>query len=354
MSILLEMKNNPHKPIIIWLLTGCFLIMAMVIIGGITRLTGSGLSMVEWNVVMGAVPPLSEQEWQEAFDKYKQYPEYQHINFDFTLGDFKQIFFWEYLHRLIGRVIGIIFLVPFIFFWLRKKLDTSLLLKLFIVLVLGGFQGVLGWYMVQSGLIDNPDVSHYRLAAHLLAAFTVYAYTFWVALDLIYFKQKKITAALPIKKWVATFFSLIIIQIIYGAFVAGLDAGKLYNTFPKMGDEWIAQSVTAMRPFYLNFLESHGGVQFVHRCIAYLVFIFAIVLWYRSRSLTLSPPQKRAFTWLLTVVCIQLTLGVFTLLYAVPITLGVLHQLGALALFTVVIYLLHQLQISQEPKESVQ
>ena len=344
------MKHNIYKPIIIWLFCGCFLIMGMVIIGGITRLTGSGLSMVEWNVVMGAIPPLNDLQWQEAFDKYKQYPEYLNINYDFTLSNFKHIFFWEYLHRLIGRLIGLVFIFPFVYFWIKKKLDTSLLLKLFIILALGGFQGVLGWYMVKSGLIDNPDVSHYRLAAHLISAFTVYAYTFWVALDLIYYQFKLGETFSSIRKWVLGLFSLVILQIIYGAFVAGLDAGKLYNTFPKMGDEWIAQSVTAMKPFYLNFLESRGGIQFVHRCIAYIVFTFTIIVWYKSKSLKLSPQQKLGFNLLLTAVCLQITLGIFTLLYSVPIVLGVLHQFGALMLFTTLVYLLHQLKFSPEQK----
>ncbi len=352
------MKNNPYQPIIIWLLCGCFLIIGMVIIGGITRLTGSGLSMVEWNVVMGAIPPLNDQQWQEAFDKYKHYPEYLNINYDFSISNFKHIFFWEYLHRLIGRLIGIVFMVPFIYFWIKKKFDMPLLLKLFIILVLGGFQGVLGWYMVQSGLIDNPDVSHYRLAAHLISAFTVYAYTFWVTLDLIYHTFSLLGRGVggevsSIRKGVIALFALVILQIIYGAFVAGLDAGKLYNTFPKMGDEWIAQSVTAMKPFYLNFLESRGGIQFVHRCIAYVVFTFTIVLWYKSRSLALSPQQKLGFNLLFLAVCIQVTLGIFTLLYSVPIVLGVLHQLGALVLFTTIIYLLHQLKFSPIQKEHV-
>lgn len=348
------MNNNPHKPIIIWLFTGCFLIMAMVIIGGITRLTGSGLSMVEWNVVMGAIPPMNEQEWAIAFDQYKQFPEYQHINFDFNLSDFKSIFFWEYLHRLIGRIIGIVFIIPFIYFLLKKKIDNPLLLKLLIILVLGGFQGVLGWYMVKSGLVDNPDVSHYRLAAHLMAAFTVYAYTFWVALDLINFSNKNNETYLPIRKWVIAFFGIVIIQIIYGAFVAGLDAGKIYNTFPKMGTEWVPQSLTVMTPFYMNLLESHVGVQFIHRCLAYLIFIFAMMLWYKSRLLSLSFQQKTAFNLLVMAVCLQLTLGIFTLLYAVPIVLGVMHQFGALVLFTTVIYLLHSLTISGEQKTYMQ
>jgi cytochrome c oxidase assembly protein subunit 15 len=338
------MKNHPHKVIIIWLFFGCILISAMVVIGGITRLTGSGLSMVEWNVIMGAIPPLNDGEWQKAFDQYKQSPEYQHINFDFSLSDFKKIFFWEYLHRLMGRLIGLVFLIPFIFFWIKNKFDKALLIKMFIILVGGAFQGVLGWYMVQSGLVDNPDVSHYRLAAHLIAAFTVYGYTFWVALDLIYYKRKIIIPVVQIRKWVFAFFCLLILQIIYGAFVAGLDAGKLYNTFPKMGGEWIAQSVTAMKPFYLNLIESRGGVQFIHRCFAYSVFVFAIVLWWKSRSTAFAEEVRTAFNMLLICVLLQLGLGIFTLLYAVPVVLGVLHQLGALMLFTIVIYLLHQLK----------
>src|SRR5690606_35074911 len=205
--------------------------------GGLTRLTNSGLSMVEWNMFMGSIPPMNEAEWQETFDKYKQYPEYQKVNFHFSVDEFKKIFLWEYTHRFLGRFIGLVFIVPFLWFLFRGKLWPSLTFKLVIILILGGFQGFLGWYMVESGLISNPDVSHYRLAAHLITAFLTFAYTFWVALDLLYPNNKNKQKGMGFWIWLLLF--LLIIQIVYGAFVAGLNAGMVYNTWPKMGDSWI-------------------------------------------------------------------------------------------------------------------
>ena len=264
------LKNNPHKSVITWLLTGCTLIFLMVVIGGITRLTESGLSMVDWKLFMGIIPPLSEQDWLETFKEYQQFPEYQEVNFMFTLEEFKFIFFWEYLHRLIGRIVGLVFIIPFVYFLLTKKITGKLARQSIVILFMGAFQGFLGWWMVKSGLIDNPDVSHYRLAAHLIAAFLTFAYTFWVALSLIYKDEERPNVPF-MRKWIMVLFVATVIQIIYGAFVAGLNAGFVMNTYPKMGDSWIAESVTAMEPFWINFIDGIGGVQFVHRILAHIV-----------------------------------------------------------------------------------
>jgi len=177
---------SPDKSIIIWLLSGCLLIYLMVVVGGITRLSGSGLSITEWNVIMGAVPPLSQQDWQDTYQKYQQSPQFQKVNYDMKLDEFKSIFFWEYLHRLIGRLLGIVFIIPFFYFLVKKKLESNLIKKLLVIFLLGGLQGFIGWYMVKSGLIDNPHVSHYRLATHLITAFITFGFTFYVALGLIY------------------------------------------------------------------------------------------------------------------------------------------------------------------------
>ncbi len=256
------MKNQQNKSVIIWLLSGCLLIFMMVIIGGITRLTNSGLSMVEWNLIMGVVPPLNEQEWLTIFNQYKQFPEYQQVNFMFTLEEFKSIFFWEYLHRLIGRLIGIIFIIPFLYFLIRKKLSKRLIVQCIFILAMGSLQGYLGWWMVKSGLVNNPDVNHYRLAIHLLAAFLTFAYTLWVALELIYENEKRIEVPY-LRKWLFTLFVITILQIIYGAFVAGLNAGFVLNTWPLMGDKWIADAVTTLKPLWINFINGIGGVQFI-------------------------------------------------------------------------------------------
>ncbi len=331
------MKNNPNKSIIYWLLTGCFLIFLMVVIGGITRLTNSGLSMVDWKLFMGAIPPLNEQEWLTTFANYKQYPEYQQVNFMFNLAEFKSIFFWEYLHRLIGRLIGLVFIIPFLYFLIKKKLTKKLVKQCLIILGMGAFQGFLGWWMVKSGLVNNPDVSHFRLAIHLIAAFLTFAYIFWVALDLIYYKKER--ANIPfLRNGIKILFVITIFQIIYGAFVAGLNAGFIMNTWPKMGDRWIAESVTAMKPLWINFVDGIGGVQFVHRYLAYIVVGLVIFILFKSSKYEINNIQSKSLIALLVVVFIQFLLGIFTLIYAVPIWLGVTHQVGAFLLLGTITY----------------
>lgn len=322
------MKNS-NRPIINWLLTGCFLIFIMVAIGGLTRLTHSGLSMVEWTL-FGSTPPNTEADWQILFDKYKAYPEYQQVNFNFSLDEFKTIFYWEYGHRMFGRLIGLVFIIPFIWFLIRRKISKSLLPKLILLLAMGSFQGLLGWYMVKSGLIKNPDVSHYRLAMHLVTAFLTFAYTFWLALSL---KYEKTEVKIPsILTGIRILFPVLIIQILWGAYVAGLNAGKVYNHWPKMGEDWIASSVFSVEPIWRGLVEGIGGVQFVHRYLAYLVVGLVIFLFLNARKHMLDQLQKRAMNFLVIAVSLQFLLGIFTLLYAVPISLGLLHQLGAFVL----------------------
>lgn len=334
------MSNNPHKSVVRWLFTGCFLIFIMVVIGGVTRLTHSGLSMVDWNLFMGSIPPIGEEEWAETFNKYKQFPEYQQVNFHFSLDEFKSIFFWEYLHRLIGRVLGIVFIVPFLWFLFKKKLSSKTIKQCSLLLFMGAFQGFLGWWMVKSGLVDNPDVSHYRLAIHLIAAFLTFAYTFWVALNLIYEKVKQPNIPF-IRKGLLLLLVFTIIQIIYGAFVAGLNAGFVMNTWPKMGEQWIADSVTAIKPIMINFIDGIGGVQFVHRYLAYIVVLIIVVLVFKGNKYNLSSVQKNGLVALLVVVFFQFLLGVFTLVYSVPIVLGVLHQVGAFLLLGTIVFSLN-------------
>jgi cytochrome c oxidase assembly protein subunit 15 len=342
------MSITSLRPIIIWLFAGCFLIYAMVVIGGITRLTHSGLSMVEWNMIVGSKPPMNEAEWQIPFEKYKLSPEYQQINYHFTLEEFKSIYWWEYIHRFLGRLIGLVFLLPFIYFWFRKKLTPDLFKKLVIILILGGFQGVLGWYMVKSGLNREPRVSHYRLAAHLISAFTVFGFTFWTGLSLKFKVQsskfeegvqdsevKNTQAKIGrIKNLSIILFCLLILQIIYGAFVAGLKAGYLCPTWPKMCDEWIHDSVFALQPSWRNFIEGQAGVQFIHRYVAYAVVFMVGLIYYKARKTSdLDTLQKRTLNALVIIVLCQFTLGVLTLVYSVPVLLGVLHQTGAFFLF---------------------
>lgn len=334
------MENKQNNSVVIWLLTGCLLIFLMVVIGGITRLTHSGLSMVDWNPIMGFIPPLNEADWNVAFEKYKLYPEYQLVNSHFTLEEFKSIFFWEYLHRVIGRVIGLVFIIPFIYFLIRKRLSKKVIFQSLILLAMGGMQGFIGWWMVKSGLVKDPDVSHYRLATHLITAFLTFAYTFWVALGLIY-EDKKTLDFKALRVTLYFIFGATVIQIIYGAFVAGLNAGFVMNTFPKMGDQWINDSVTALTPFWTNFVEGIGGVQFVHRYLAYVVVSLILYFAIACRKYELSIRQKIATKTMLYAVGVQFLLGIFTLLYAVPVWLGVVHQVGAFLLLASVVYALH-------------
>jgi len=334
------MKDN--KKVIYWLLTGCLLIFIMVIVGGITRLTHSGLSISNYKLISGIVPPMNDVEWVEAFELYKQYPEYQKLNNYFDIQDFKDIYFWEWIHRVIGRFIGIVFLVPFVYFLVRKQLTKATIKKSLVLLALGSLQGFLGWYMVKSGLVDRPDVSHYRLAMHLTTAFLTFAYTFWVALDLIFPNKKTISKKL--RNFIRIGLIILIIQIIYGAFVAGLDAGWIHNNWPLMNDgKFIHETVyTEQNPTYLNFVEGKSGVQFIHRTLAYLVVIFIIAIWYKAKNRILTAWQTKGIRGLIILVGVQFLLGVLTLLLAVPVWLGVLHQVAAFILLSFMIFTLHR------------
>jgi len=335
------MKKD-NKAVIYWLLIGCILIFIMVIVGGITRLTHSGLSISNYKLISGTIPPMNEVEWNAAFDLYKQYPEYQKLNYNMNIAEFKDIYFWEWIHRVIGRFIGLVFIIPFLYFLIRKRLTKSTIKKAVILLIMGGFQGFLGWYMVKSGLVDRPDVSHYRLAAHLTTAFLTFAYTFWVALDLMFPVKKLVDKTF--RNFIRIGLVVLIIQIIYGAFVAGLDAGWIHNHWPFMNEgKLIHETVyTEQNPTYLNFLEGRSGVQFVHRTLAYVVVIFIVVIWYKAKRMALSSWQNIGVNSLLLIVGFQFLLGVFTLVYAVPVWLGVLHQVGAFILLSAMIFSLHR------------
>ena len=337
------MKNK--KSVIYWLLSGCVLLFIMVTVGGITRLTNSGLSMTDWHLVTDTFPPLSEEKWNAAFDEYKKFPEYQKINIhnDFQLSDYKFIYFWEWFHRFIGRIIGLVFFVPFVYFLIKKKLDSSTIKKCCILLGMGAFQGFLGWFMVKSGLIDNPDVSHFRLSLHLTFAFITFAYTLWVALDLIYPDRKEVI--IPLRKLARIAIVFLIIQIIYGGFVAGLNAGLIHNHWPLMSDgQFIHESVVLEKnSWLLRLTEGKSGVQFVHRSLAYAVVGLIVFLYFKSKKYTLSLQQKSGLNALVFIVFIQFTLGVITLLYSVPLWLGLSHQIMAFILLATMTYTLHRL-----------
>ena len=332
-------ENSARRFVIYWLATGCFLIFSMVVVGGITRLTGSGLSMVEWKLIMGSIPPMNDAEWQETFEAYKQFPEFEIQPPDFSLSDFKAIFFWEYLHRLIGRLIGIVFVVPFLYLLLKKKISGPLVWKLMVLFGLGALQGFFGWYMVKSGLINMPHVSHFRLAVHLITAFVTFAFTWWLILGIV-FPDKRVDASKKVGLHAAILLGLTFLQIVYGAFVAGLKAGFFYNTYPKMGDQWIAEGVFAMQPLYMNFLEGIAGVQFIHRYLAIVLVLYTFYLLFRYMRSVDNPLLANALIYICIVGLTQVMLGIFTLIFGVPTALAVLHQVGAFMMLMVLVYTL--------------
>jgi cytochrome c oxidase assembly protein subunit 15 len=299
------------------------------------------------------LPPLNEHQWQVAFEKYQQIPQFERVNYDFTLQDFKEIFFWEYLHRLIGRLIGIVFVVPFIYFLIKKKLNGEWINKCLLLFALGGLQGFLGWFMVKSGLTERTSVSHYRLAVHLIAAFITFGFTFWFALQLLYKKEERSTSkAFGLLKYILTF---VTIQIIYGAFVSGLHAGKIANTFPTMDGEWIPSGINAMSPAYLNLFENPLTVQFIHRCLAIIIVVMIFAFGIKSRGEALSRHQQRTVMLSMVAVAVQFTLGLMTLLWKAPIALAALHQIGGFFLFTSVLTALYFYQSrTSKPIEAIQ
>ncbi len=331
---------NYDKAIVNWLLMGCFLVIAMVIIGGITRLTGSGLSITQWKIVTGTLPPLSEHQWQLEFELYKQSSQYQLLNFGFTLADFKGIYWWEYLHRLLGRLIGLVFIVPFVWFWIKNRISKALMPRLLLILCLGAFQGFLGWYMVMSGLINSVSVSHFRLALHLLAAFITYGAILWVVLELISLRDADAPTA-GIMVWVpVSLLIILMVQLMYGAFVAGLKAGNLFNTFPLMGDSFIPPGLGSMQPLSYDLSHNLSTVQFIHRLLGWLLWIYVTIIWVTCRKCDIAANVKHALNFLLGSVWLQFGLGIFTILNFVrqPVFWGVAHQLGAVLLLTAAIY----------------
>ena len=335
------MKRD-NKKVIYWLFTGCVLIFIMVVVGGITRLTHSGLSIPDYKLISGTIPPINDQQWEEAFELYKQYPEYQKLNSNITLTEFKGIFFWEWLHRVIGRVLGLVFIIPFLYFLITRQLDKSTIKKTIILLILGGFQGFLGWYMVKSGLVDRPDVSHYRLAAHLTTAFVTFAFTLWIALDLIYPIKKTINKTF--RNLIRIGLAILFIQIIYGAFVAGLDAGFIHNHWPMMSEgKFMHETVLIEKtPVYKNFIEGRSGVQFIHRILAFFVVISVVIIYIKGKKIAISNHQLNGLNSLLILVGVQSLLGVLAILQQVPLWLGIAHQIGAFLLVGSMTFTLHR------------
>ena len=327
--MLLEQKNN--SSIILWLGIVLIAVILMVFIGGVTRLTDSGLSMVEWKPILGFFPPLSHEEWLRVFELYKNTPEYKYYNKGMELDEFKIIFFWEYFHRFWGRIIGLIFIIPFLYFTIKKRLSQKNIISLTLILTLGTFQAAIGWWMVKSGLINKPDVSQYRLAIHLSNAFVIMFLLLWLILDL-YEGESKI-------KFNLTFFTLILVSvtIIAGSFVAGMDAGLMYNTYPLMNEKILPDQYLTLG--YLDPFENPGSAQFHHRHLGLLCLILSIFFYFKNYN---KKEIRIRINVLLILILAQFFLGIFILLNYVPIIFASLHQVGAMMIFLIFISIIHR------------
>ncbi len=333
--------NDYDRQIAVWLVVCAAVIFGMIMLGGATRLTNSGLSMVEWRPVLGIIPPLNDQGWLVAFEKYKQFPEYQQLNQGMTLGEFKVIFLYEYLHRLLGRLIGVLFFIPLVFFSIKGRIKKEIAPKLWFLFVLGGCQGILGWYMVKSGLIDKPHVSQYRLVAHLGLATLIYGYMLWVIFDLFHPVKIAVKDAGLMVYLSSSLVLFIFLMILSGGLVAGTDAGYAFNTWPLMGSDFIPNGVYAMEPWWLAIFEDILTIQFNHRMFAYfLLFYVGVLSWWILSNSSWAKIHSRAWV-LLCAVLLQAILGVSTLLLHVPVILGVAHQATAILLLSAGIFLAH-------------
>ena len=331
--------------IAIWLLVVCALIFAMVVLGGVTRLTRSGLSIVEWQPLMGAIPPLTHTDWLELFEKYKLTPEYQKVNVGMDLAGFQGIFWLEYFHRLLGRLIGLAFALPFVYFLVRKQIERTLAPKLWLLFALGAAQGLLGWLMVASGLVDMPRVSPYRLTAHLGLAILIYAAMLWVALGLLYPKpQAEDSPAAALRHFGLAVTALVFCMILTGGFVAGTHAGFAFNDWPYMHGRLVPEGLYALDPWWANLFENIATVQFNHRLVAYLLCLVIPAYWFLARRQRLEARTRSLFHLLLAMLAVQVALGIATLVYVVPVSLAAAHQAGALLLLTLALLLNHRLR----------
>jgi cytochrome c oxidase assembly protein subunit 15 len=334
----MDLAPGSRRAIGVWLLACCGMVAALVLVGGLTRLTHSGLSMVEWRPLMGILPPLNEAGWQEVFAEYRAYPEYQKLNSGMTLGDFKRIFAFEYVHRLLGRGIGVVFGLPMVWFMVRRRVSVRFGAILVGLFALGGMQGVVGWWMVRSGLVDRPDVSQYRLATHFGLALLIYALILWTALGVLRPRAADGDPARRSLARVATSIAVgVFITAISGAFVAGLDAGFAYNTFPLMGGRLVPVGLFFIDPWWRNVFENVTTVQFDHRWLAKAVLVAVVWMWWRSRAVDLSVAGRRAVAAVVFAAILQVALGIATLLSIVAVPIASAHQLGALALLTTAI-----------------
>lgn len=334
-----------RRQIALWLFVCCALVFIMVVVGGVTRLTRSGLSIVEWQPIAGTLPPLNPAEWDVMFAKYRETPEYLKVNRGMTLDEFKGIFWWEYIHRLLGRAIGLAFLLPLAWFALRGRIERALAPRLVGIFCLGGLQGAIGWWMVSSGLVDTPRVSHVRLAVHLGTAFLIFGAMWWTALGLL---APPGVAASPrqrrLARLAAGLSAAVFVMVLSGALVAGTRAGYAYNTFPLMDGHVVPPGLWVQDPWWDNVFHNLTTVQFNHRAIAWALFVAIPLFWWKARRTDIPPAARLPLDLMLAMLGVQLTLGITTLVLQVPVALGAAHQGGALVLFALSLWTAHALR----------
>jgi cytochrome c oxidase assembly protein subunit 15 len=343
-----ELKPDPtQRPVALWLLACCALVFAMVVVGGVTRLTHSGLSITEWQPIVGTLPPLTDAQWQEAFGKYQLTPEYRHVNSGMTIAGFKSIFWWEYFHRLLGRLIGVVFLLPLVALVASRRIPRRLAVKLIAIFGLGAAQGALGWYMVQSGLVDDPRVSPFRLTAHLGLAVAIFAAMLWTALSLRLPARATLTtrAEEATRRLAFVLVALVFVMMLSGGLVAGIRAGFAYNTFPLMNGHVVPPEILTLDPTWTNFFWNMATVQFDHRILAVILTLVTAVLWFKLGT-TRGLPARAVIGGhaLFAMLVLQIALGIATLVYVVPVPLAALHQAGALITFALVLNVAHALR----------
>lgn len=338
---MIQHDSNSNRAIALWLISGALFTALIIIVGGITRLTGSGLSITEWQVFSGIIPPLTESAWKEAFDLYRQTPEYQKVNYGMSLAEFRWIYFWEYLHRLLARGLGVIFIVPFAYFLWKKQLATKNLPPLLGLFLLGALQGYAGWWMVQSGLVHTPFVSHLRLAFHLVLGFTISGWALYLGL-LWWPKAPENTGNTPawFKKYVLLFLALLAVQIVWGAFVAGLKAGYAYPSWPMMGSSLIPAELGNEGYFWKDLVFNPVTVQFVHRWLAFLLIPLPALLWWNTQKSSALSHLRKPVLILVGLIVLQIVLGIATLIFHIPSAFAVIHQLTAILILWSTIWLL--------------
>ena len=346
MQVQAEKKSNA---VAIWLLIGVGMIVVQVLLGGITRLTGSGLSITEWKPILGAIPPLNESDWQKAFEQYKQIGQFKHLNFEFTLSDFKFIYFWEWFHREWARLIAVVFLLPFVYFIITRKFKQEMIKPLMILFLLGILQGLIGWIMVKSGLNEESlYVNHIRLAIHFISALGLLAYTLWFALQLL-IDRSQLTTAPALQLFSVWLFVLIVVQLIFGAFMAGLKAAQFATTWPTINGEWIPSSIA--NDSMSSLTHDPLAVHFIHRTLAYIITVLLFIWFQKAKKINSTPLFQRIYQIPIIIVLLQVVLGILTVLFANNATallwLGVAHQFTAMLLVLIWVTVLYILRGSK-------